>query len=411
MKEIRRTPTNITELQPNEIFVFGSNLNGDHAGGAAKIAKEKFGAIQGQAIGIQGQSYAIPTLDNKFKKLAIGRIEISVKNFLQYAAENSNLTFLVTPIGTGIAGFSPEEIAPMFKDAPENVVLPASFSPVKGYKIFNPNMTCRNFQYEVGKTSTCSDEVVICNSGIHFCLKASDCFSYYSFDKKNIVCEVEALGDIVTHSEDSKIATNKLHILRKLTWEEVLFVANEGSNNTGHSNTGYSNTGDRNTGYSNTGDSNTGDRNTGAWNTGYSNTGYSNTGDRNTGAWNTGDSNTGYSNTGDRNTGAFCTGETTIKIFNKPSKWTDADFRNSNAFQLLNNIDTKQWIPSNIMSEAEKEKYPSYKTCEGYLKDIPFKESFQNAWNNWSAENRNAFTSLPNFDKKIFFEITGVKVK
>jgi hypothetical protein len=190
---------------------------------------------------------------------------------------------------------------------------------------------------------------------------------------------------------------------------------NTGDRNTGDSNTGDRNTGDRNTGYSNTGDRNTGDRNTGDRNTGDRNTGDSNTGDRNTGYsntgdWNTGDRNTGYSNTGDRNTGAFCTGESKIKIFNKESNWTHQEFINSRVYQLLCQVDTKLLVYENAMTDEEKAKYPSYKTAEGYLKDIPFKEAFGNCWHNWNETNRAEFKNLPNFDAEIFESITGVKI-
>jgi hypothetical protein len=293
---------------------------------------------------------------------------------------------------------------------------------MKGYKIFKPDFTAKegNFQYAENKTFEMDLPIEICRSGFHFCVKLSHCFSYYNFDQNNIVCEVEALGDIQGHDEDSKICTNKLHVGRRLSWQEVLTLANDGKENTGHSNTGNSNTGDWNTGYSNTGNRNTGnrntgDRNTGDWNTGYSNTGdrntgNRNTGDRNTGYWNTGNRNTGYSNTGDRNTGAFCTGEKTMKFFDKDSDWTEEMFKNSKVYSLLCDVNTKMWIYPSGMTEEEKEKYPSYKTCDGYLKDIPFKEAFQNQWHNWSEENKNEFKKLPNFDAEIFELITGVKI-
>ncbi len=85
-------------------------------------------------------------------------------------------------------------------------------------------------------------------------------------------------------------------------------------------------------------------------------------------------------------------------------------FFDSTAYSLLCQVDTKMWIYASEMTEEEKQKNPSYKTCGGYLKDIPFKEAFQNKWHNWSESNRQAFKDLPNFDAAIFEEITGVKV-
>jgi len=286
---------------------------------------------------------------------------------------------------------------------------------IRGYKVFNPDFTCRGHQFAENTEYTIDGPISICNRGFHFCVKAAHCFSYYGFDSKNIVCEVEALGETQMHGEDSKVCTNHIRIGRRLTWEEVLQVANDGKENTGHSNTGYSNTGSWNTGDRNTGDRNTGDRNTGDWNTGYSNTGdrntgYRNTGDWNTGSWNTGDRNTGYSNTGSGHTGAFCTGTADFPLFNKPSGMTFEQFTESIAFDLMRQVDTKMWVPSSRMTDEEKSANPSHQTCEGYLKDIPFKEAFQNCWHNWSERNRKAFTDLPNFDAEIFFEITGVRV-
>ena len=121
MGQKRTTPERITSLQPNEIFVFGSNLRGMHGGGAAYIAHRKFGAIMGQGVGLQGQSYAIPTMQG-----GVETIKPYVDDFIEFAKMNKQLTFLVTRIGCGIAGFRDEEIAPLFKAAQEvvNIVLP-----------------------------------------------------------------------------------------------------------------------------------------------------------------------------------------------------------------------------------------------------------------------------------------------
>lgn len=120
----RNTPDNITELKPNEIFVFGSNLAGAHGGGAARVALNKFGAVWGQGVGLQGQSYAIPTMHG-----GVERIQPYVDEFIIFAEEHPEMNFLVTRIGCGIAGFTDAEIAPLFaraKDLP-NMWLPKSF--------------------------------------------------------------------------------------------------------------------------------------------------------------------------------------------------------------------------------------------------------------------------------------------
>ncbi|MDE6559588.1 MAG: hypothetical protein K2K29_06855 [Muribaculaceae bacterium] len=118
------TPENITSLGQDEIFVFGSNMEGNHAGGAARTARRLFGAVQGQGVGLQGQSYAIPTMQG-----GVETIKPYVDEFIELAREWDQTTFYVTRIGCGMAGFKDEEIAPLFADALElyNVRLPESF--------------------------------------------------------------------------------------------------------------------------------------------------------------------------------------------------------------------------------------------------------------------------------------------
>ena len=118
------TPDFITELKENEIFVFGSNLQGMHGGGAARLAYDKFGAIWGQGVGLQEQSYGIPTMHG-----GVDAIKPYVDEFIEFAKSHPEMTFLVTRIGCGIAGFRDEEIAPLFKECieMENVCLPKSF--------------------------------------------------------------------------------------------------------------------------------------------------------------------------------------------------------------------------------------------------------------------------------------------
>ena len=119
--EKKYTPEYIETLAPNEVFVFGSNLQGFHGGGAAAAALRHFGAVWGQGVGLQGQSYAIPTMQG-----GVETIRPYVEEFIRFARERRDLTFYVTRIGCGIAGFTDEEIAPLFADAlgDENIVLP-----------------------------------------------------------------------------------------------------------------------------------------------------------------------------------------------------------------------------------------------------------------------------------------------
>lgn len=118
------TPERISELKDNEIFVFGSNLAGAHGGGAARLAFERFGAVWGKGVGLHGKTYAIPTMQG-----GVDTIKPYVDEFILFARENSSITFLVTRIGCGIAGFRDEEIAPLFKEAMDvkNIILPKEF--------------------------------------------------------------------------------------------------------------------------------------------------------------------------------------------------------------------------------------------------------------------------------------------
>ena len=122
------TNDNITSLAENEIFVFGSNLAGRHGKGAARQALQ-WGAVYGQAHGLQGKTYAIPTLDKGLVRRALGDIETDVHDFSLFAQQHPKLSFLVTEIGCGLAGFKPEQIAPLFKRCAwlKNVKLPLVF--------------------------------------------------------------------------------------------------------------------------------------------------------------------------------------------------------------------------------------------------------------------------------------------
>ena len=126
--ESRITPEKITRLASNEVFVFGSNEQGLHYGGAAKVALDFFGAIMGQGVGLQGKSYAIPSMSG------LASMGEYVKQFCEFAKAHPEMRFLVTPIGCGIAGLQPYEVAPLFDDCKniENITLPKSFWNVIG---------------------------------------------------------------------------------------------------------------------------------------------------------------------------------------------------------------------------------------------------------------------------------------
>ncbi|XVG95849.1 pentapeptide repeat-containing protein [Eubacteriales bacterium KG125] len=340
---------------------------------------------------------------------------------------------------------------------------------MRGYKAFNKDWTCRNFQYEIGKTFKHDGKLDMCGAGFHFCKNLADCFNYYDFDEnETVIAEVEAVGQILESRDDTKCCTDQIKILKEVSWDKVLEICNTGNRNTGDRNTGDCNTGNWNTGDRNTGDCNTGnwntgncntgDRNTGDWNTGNRNTGNwntgnrntgncntgnwntgncntgnrntgdwntgnRNTGDRNTGDWNTGNCNTGNWNTGNRNTGdwndtdysdgCFNTSEVNIYFFNKLSNWTKSDWLNSEARYILNRMptDTIGWCRTSEMTDDEKIKNPSYVTTGGFLKSYLKNHKRQEWWDNLPVKDKKEVINLPNFDKEIFKQITGIEVE
>ena len=261
---------------------------------------------------------------------------------------------------------------------------------MKGYKAFDNNLSCRGYQYEIGKTYTFDGDPIPCKQGFHFCKSIAECYEFYPKNTDTRICEIEAIGDIVTDGE-IKYCTNKITIGREIVteWERK---GNSNANSSGYCNTGNSNTGNRNTG-----DRNTGNRNTGDWNTGN---------------WNTGDWNTGDWNTGDWNTGVFCTEQHNILIFDKESDMTYEDWRRTKACHLLNSIPKTiiEWIFKEDMTEEEKEANPSYKTTGGYLKVLDESSSAQTWWDGLTDADKQAIYDIPNFNAEKFEKCTGIKV-
>ena len=304
---------------------------------------------------------------------------------------------------------------------------------MKGYKVFNSDWTCRGFQFEVGKVFEEDVTPVCCDKGFHFCTKASDCFSYYKFDPNNKVAEVEALGEIDSNDEDSKCCTNKIKIVREINWQEVLELVNlgkactglcnSGNRNSGNRNSGNRNSGDRNSGDRNSGNRNSGNRNSGNRNSGNRNSGDCNSGNRNSGDCNSGDCNSGNRNSGDWNSGdwnktcfsngCFNTESPKIYLFNKPSNWNYSDWLNSDARYILMNCPSNvlSWIWEDDMTDEEKEQHPEYLATGGFLKHIEEETGRQMWWDGLSDVQKDSVMQLPNFDKDIFKEITGISIE
>jgi hypothetical protein len=282
------------------------------------------------------------------------------------------------------------------------------------YKVFNPDWTCKGFQYEVGKTYEIKGEISLCERGFHACKKVTDCFSYYSFDPKNKVAEVTLSGEIIGLDGDKQCSA-KITINKEISWESMLVLANSGSGNSGNSNSGDSNSGDsnsgdRNSGYRNSGDSNSGYRNSGHWNSGDRNSGYRNSGHWNSGHWNSGDWNSGYWNSGYWNSGYFNSKTPdTVLVFNKPCKrdlWESVDKPS-----FIYSIEVTRWISWGDMTDDEKMANKDAYVTEGYLKLIDYNEAWAIAYKSATEEDIDLLKALPNFNKKIFEEISGIKIK
>ena len=280
---------------------------------------------------------------------------------------------------------------------------------VKGFKVFNPDWTCspngNTKQYTCPGKFEEDITPIRCGRGMYFCKKAADCFNYYNFNPENKVAEVIAYGDIA--EEGDKCCTNKLEIVREIPWAELLEIVNMGKGCTGLCNSGDWNSGDCNSGNRNSGDWNSGDCNSGDCNSGNRNSGDCNSGNRNSGDWNSGDWNKcSFSN------GCFNTTTPKIYLFNKPSEWTYEDWLNSEARYLLNQIpgDVLEYIWLSDMTDEEKAAHPEAETTGGYLKVLDNSECAVIWWRGLSDRQKEIITAIPNFDKAIFKEITGIDV-
>jgi len=282
-------------------------------------------------------------------------------------------------------------------------------------------------------------ELELPNTGFSFYRELFKCLGYYSFNPKNKVVEIEILGDIIGNPEWEEF-TNKFKIIRELSWGEVLRRCNSGSGNSGYGNSGdcnvgFYNSGDYNTGGFNSGDYNTGEHNLGEHNTGSENVGNYNVGDCNFGAFNTGsenvgnynvgDCNFGYKNSGDGNVGNYNSGDFNtgncnfgtfntitpkMSFFNKVSEIKYEEWIKHPAYFVIQKFYLIPFIPQKDMTEKEKENFPRYMIDRGYLKKYDYKIACNMWWDKLTEDEKEIFQTIPNFDKDVFFEITGIEV-
>ena len=327
---------------------------------------------------------------------------------------------------------------------------------IRGFKVFNPDWTCMEKQYACPGKFEEDVSPSVCNRGMHFCKKAVDCFRYYKFSPENHVAEVIAYGDVAEDQED-KCATNKLEIVREIPWGELLEIVNMGKGcaglgnigdynrgdynsglrnigdcNSGHRNIGDCNSGNWNSGNCNSGNWNSGNRNSGNRNSGNRNSGDCNSGNCNSGNWNSGNCNSGHRNSGDCNSGhrnsgdcnsgdwnkcnfsngCFNTIEPKIFLFNQPSDWTYMEWLTSDACYILHHIPNcaLEYVLINNMTDTEKAAHPEAEVTGGYLKQLDNSERVSIWWRGLSGYEKSIIKAIPNFDKEIFKEITGIDV-
>jgi len=229
---------------------------------------------------------------------------------------------------------------------------------MKAYKVFDSDWKCRGMQYEVGKEFSVEGEIIPCRNGLHACFKLADCFSYYDFNPNNKVAEVEIIGKIV--EGDNKITADRLLVVKEISWQEVLEMVNTGKNCTG-----------------------------------FLNSGHQNSGHHNSGNWNSGNLNSDT--------------PTTVRVFNKNCKretWDKSDVPNFLRFDLT------KWVSHDAATESEREQYKKeIETSGGFFKTIGYKEAFKLSYDQATQEDKDKLKKLPNWNARVFFEISGIMVE
>ena len=278
-------------------------------------------------------------------------------------------------------------------------------------KGFDENLCCRGFQFEIGKEYKIdSDELELCTDTVfHYCKSIQNVHYFYNVDISRF-CEIEVLGEEVT--DGKKYGSNHIRIVREITGEELDVLVGRVNGNTGIFNSGCWNSGGYNSGNYNSGRGNNGSWNTGHCNSGIGNSGSYNSGSCNSGYWNSGDNNSGDLNSGNWNSGDFNSCENSngvfcdeedmnIRIFNKPSGMSIREFRGSEYAKALASV------PFRLIELVEDEtKIEGY-----YIKKYTYKEACANWWNKLSTDAKETIKSIPNFDEKVFENITGIKVE
>ena len=247
---------------------------------------------------------------------------------------------------------------------------------VKGFKGFNEDLTCRGFQYEIGKTYKYNGEVELCSSGFHFCRKLKDVHQFYNL-KTSRICEIVADGKII--DDDKKSVCSRMRIVREVSREEIWSIINIGEKNTGLFNSG--------------------DLNSGSLNSGDLNSGSLNSGSLNSGNYNSGDNNSGNFCSCNYSSGVFMSKKITYEAFNKQlTKEEYDDLIESEGFTLLQRF---RLYAFKTRTEKNGQKHLAY---------LSYKASWRMFWQTITPMQKLTVKRMPHFDADVFYEITGIKL-
>ena len=242
---------------------------------------------------------------------------------------------------------------------------------VKGFKGFNQDLTCRDFQYEIDKTYEYNGEIELCSSGFHFCRKLQDVHQFYDL-KISRICEIEADGKI--DNDDIKSVCSRIRIVRELSREEVDAAVNTGKDNTGLFNSGNCNSGNYNSGHRNSGNFNSGN-------------------------YNSGHCNSGCFCTCNNSSGIFMTKKIAYEAFNKLLTEREYDaLINSEGFMILQRFNLYSF---KTRTEKNRQKHLAY---------LSYKASWRMFWQSLTPEQKLTIKRMPHFDADVFYEITGIRL-
>ena len=261
----------------------------------------------------------------------------------------------------------------------------------KGYKGFKQDLTCRGFQYEIGKTYEYDGDIELCRQGFHFCRELRNVHDFYNL-KQSRICEIVADGKI--EDDGIKSVCSRISIVRELSREEIDAAVNTGEGNTGVFNSGDGNSGNRNSGHGNSGHGNSGDDNSGNRNSGDDNSGHDNSGHGNSGNYNSGN----FCSC-DHSSGIFMTKKITYEAFNKQLTKEEYDaLIESEGFSLLQHF---RLYSFKARTEKDGQKHIAY---------LSYKASWRMFWQRLTPEQKLTIKRMPHFDADVFYEITGIRL-